>query len=419
MPNPTAPTAPAPAKTVVKQVEPTPVPMQERAVFETVDPGVKIKKMAPEDNAMHVTTLDDAEFRDALDLGSLTGAGAPEAPASEPPPDAETAREAAEGAVAGTQPPTEEAGEASAEAEVAPLSRAPETPFSVADAQGELELPELFVSFKANGKDYERVPFDKVVRFAQMGVYNSEKEAKFRDADLTMGQLERRATQAETRTLELERFYERLLADPDYYDNARQLYAEQNTPEQRISRAEERTKAMQAQFELEREELRRAARHDAQAQELQHKYNREREDQQIATFVQRELAPTMERLITSHPLVSDREVLGQYTLLTAPLMVGGRVPPERLTEIKAIVDHDLTNWVIALGADREFAQRQQAQKVQAARSAATVAKRQVARAAAPTGSPAPMRPAAPKKFDTVDDWLKDGGGVLPPMQIDE
>lgn len=431
MPNPNPTSAPAsakpatPAKTVVQQqVVPAPERQMERSdVFEQVDPGVKIKKMAPEDSAMHVTTLDDAEFREALDL---TGYGAEPKPTEEPAQEAEplvdtveTAREAAEGAAAGALTPTEEAVGTAAEAEVPSLSRAPETPYQVADAQGELDLPDLYFSFKANGKEYERVPLDKVVRFAQMGVYNAEKEAKFRDADISLGTLERRAAQAETRVQELEKFYERLLADPSYYENAATLYAEQNTPEQRINRAEERTRAMQAQFELEREELRRAARHEVQSQELQSRYTREREDQQVSTFVKNELAPAFEHLITSNPLVNEREVLGQYTLLTAPLMDRGRIPPERLSEVKALVDHDLTNWIVAVSADREFAQREATKKVQAARSAATVAKRQVARAAAPTGSPAPLRPAAPKKFDTVDDWLKDGGGVLPPMQLDE
>src|SRR5260221_623930 len=111
MANPTAQTpkvAAAPSKTVVKQVEPAPIPEQDRsALFEQPDPGVKIKKMAPEDSATHVTTLNDEEFRDALDLGAYAGepAGAAE-PEQEAEPLAdvlETAREAAEGAAAGAE----------------------------------------------------------------------------------------------------------------------------------------------------------------------------------------------------------------------------------------------------------------------------------------------------------------------------
>lgn len=412
--NPTAPTqvAPQPERLMVRN-----------AVNETVESPFKepnIEKMAPEHDAAHVTTLDDDAFRKALDLGTIKKEVAVqkgdtsdlELP-EEPPVVEETAQEAATAAV----PPATEAPEAPVE--IPPLSRTPETPFAVADAEGEVEIPDLFFSFKANGKDYERVPVDKLVRFAQMGIYNADKEAKYRDVDLTMGTLERRASMAETRVQELEKFYERLLSDPSYYDQASELYQQQNTPEQRIARSEAQMQAMQAQFELEREELRRAARQEAQQSELQNRYAQEREATQLQTFVKTELAPSVERLVQSHPLVTEQEVLGQYTLLTAPLMVGGRIPLSRLSEVKALVDHDLTNWVVGVAADREFARREADKKVQAAKAAATQAKRQVARAAAPTGGPAPMRPAATKKYDDVDSWLKDGGGVLPPLLTED
>lgn len=407
------PTAPA-------QVAPQPERLMVRnALNESVEASFgepNIEKMAPEKDAAHVTTLDDDAFRKALDLGTIqkpaptekadtSDLELPEEAASE----GETAQEAASAAV----PPAKDAPEAPVE--IPTLSRAPETPFAVADAEGEVEIPDLFFSFKANGKDYERVPVDKLVRFAQMGIYNADKEAKYRDVDLTVGTLERRASMAESRVQELEKFYERLLSDPSYYDQASELYQQQNTPEQRIARSEAQMQAMQAQFELEREELRRAARQEAQQSELQSRYTQERESAQLQTFVKTELAPSLERLMQSNPLLTEQEVLGQYTLLTAPLMVGGRIPPSRLSEVKALVDHELTNWVVGVSADRQFAKTQADKRVQAAKAAATQAKRQVARAAAPTGSPAALKPTAPKKYDDVDSWLRDGGGVLPPL----
>ncbi|MCI0349124.1 MAG: hypothetical protein L0Z53_06825 [Acidobacteriales bacterium] len=400
----------APAKTVVQPATPV-------TPFETPSSAPAIEKMSPEADAAHVTTLDDAAFRKALDLGSIAQ------PVEAPKPDnsdLERPAEESEQAEAAPEAPVQVAPTPEAPptepAEIPTLARAPETPFTVSDAEGELELPDVYFSFKANGKDYEKVPIDKLVRFAQMGIYNADKESKYRDVDLHISTLERRAQGAESRVQQLEKFYERLLADPQYYEDASALYQEQNTPEQRIARAEERTRAMQAQLDLEREELQRAARQEARQSELQSQYQRERDDQTVATFVRQELAPAFERLIQSNPLVNEREVLGQYTLMTAPLLERGRVPPSRLTEVKALIDHDLTNWVTALSADRQYAQAQADKKVQAVKAAATQAKRQVARAAAPTGSPAPMRAPAPKKYDDVDSWLKDGGGVLPPLQ---
>ena len=157
-----APKAPAAPRQLTAQPTAPVVP------FETPSTEPTIKKMAPEDNAMHVTTLDDAEFRDALDLGSIVERRTEPAQEAEPLLDVvDTAREAAEGAVAGQEAPTEEAAEAPTE--IPTLSRSPETPFTVADAEGELEIPDLFVNFKANGKEYERVPFDKVVGVAPIG----------------------------------------------------------------------------------------------------------------------------------------------------------------------------------------------------------------------------------------------------------
>lgn len=413
MPDPTAPVAPAaPAKTTV-----TETPRQqarEREPFGTPAAELAIEKMAPELDAFHVTTLDDAAFRKALDLGALAG-DAPTEQASETVAEEEAAQDTGQAAATAAEAPAA----SEPEVPVPTLKRSPETPFTVTDDKGELELPDLYFNFKANNKDYEKVPLDKLVRFAQMGIYNAEKEARFRDVEQNVGQIERRATMAETRVQELEKFYDRLLADPAYYEQAATMYQEQNTPEQRIARAEERTRAMQAQFELEREELRRSARHEAQADQLKQRYSHEQENQQVASFVKHDLAPAFNRLITEHPHVNEREVLGQYTLLSAPLMDSGRIPLNRLAELKALVDHDLSNWVVALNADREFAQQATVKKVQQARAAATTAKRQVARAAAPTGSPAPMRAPAMKKFETVDEWLQEGGGVLPPLQRED
>lgn len=420
MPTAPTPTPAAPAKTTVTEAAPRQQahPTGTVDIFGNPSSTVAVEKLPPEADASHVTTLNDEEFRKALDLGGIMGTETPE-PATQNTEGDVTAQEAADAATPLQAAAPEAAAVEEAEAPIPTLKRAPETPYTVADDKGELELPDLYFNFKANNKDYEKVPLDKLVRFAQMGIYNAEKEARFRDVEQNVGQIERRATMAETRVQELEKFYDKLLADPAYYESASELYQQQNTPEQRIARAEERTRAMSAQFELEREELRRAARNEAQASQLQQRYSQEQENQQVGQFVKHELAPAFNRLISEHPHVNEREVLGQYTLLTAPLMDSGRIPLNRLAELKALVDHDLANWVVALNADREFSQQATVKKVQQARAAATTAKRQVARAAAPVGSPAPMRAPAMKKFETVDEWLQEGGGVLPPLQRED
>lgn len=351
------------------------------------------------------------QFKEAMGLEFEAEGG--EAPAPTPAP--EPAKEAAQ--LVGKQEakkeepaptPAPEAApepEAAAEVEAAPEPEAPKpeekkpplTKFAVHDSQGELEVPELFFDFKANGKDYEKVPLDKVVSLAQMGVYNHEQQQKLRQEQAALSQragaAEQRAQQLEAAVQELEGSYAAIFSDPAYFERARSLYLEQHSPERRAARAEQQLATERARLTTEREE------------------------QQAAHFVSTVLTPAVEHLLTQHPLVSEREVIGQYTLLTAPLLERGRVPLQRLADVKSLVDTDLSQWVKSLQTERELSQKKVEAKVTAAQTQATLAKRQIARAVAPQGRAAPPRTAAPKTYKSVEDWQRDNlGGTLATQQ---
>ena len=65
------------------------------------------------------------------------------------------------------------------------------TQFTLRDKDGELEVPDLIIEFNANGKT-RREPLDKVVRMAQFGVYNEEREQTVQQTKREMAETQAR-----------------------------------------------------------------------------------------------------------------------------------------------------------------------------------------------------------------------------------
>jgi hypothetical protein len=318
------------------------------------------------------------------------------APAAEPlpaeeeaPEQDETPEEELEPAVAvaeqpeGLTPPEEGADtekEGSARSE--PAKEAPPlTKFQVFDEQGELEVPALKFKFKANGKEREE-PLDKVVQLAQMGYYNEEREQQVLAGKQFVQEAQRQRDEAATLAQQYEGYYSRLLEDPAFYEQARQVWQEQNSPAQRAVRAEQEVQALRYQQQLAGE------------------------DAQIAGFVSQELTPKVEKLLGQHPHVSFDEVMGRYTTLTAPLLVRGRIPLGSLSQVGNLVDNELTAYARHLEDERSTAERQQSARVKNAKVETALAKRQIARRTAPPAASAPAQPKQ-KKYATAKDWLED------------
>jgi len=355
------------------------------APFRTTTPT----ELPPEKTAADFANADLDEFAAAVGIQLDT----PPQPTPEPEPEA--------------APPTEEAPPAQKEPTSAPETQVPkETPpalpepepvkppltkFSVRDGEGEIEVPqELRFSFKAAGKHYEDVPLEKVVLLAQMGVSNQEREAQVLGAKRFVA-----ATQQENQALrsqieEYEAYMGRVFTDPVFSEAARDNYSLSNSPEERARRAE-------GELRTERERQVVASQDNTRAQ-----------------FAAQVLVPRVSSLLTSHPTLTQEELVGRYTMLTAPLMVRGAVPVERLPEVQYLVENDLAEWARDTHALREMKEKEGdgagKAKVVAAQTEAALAKRKLARAVAPSSSsssPLVREPQKPKVYETAADWLHD------------
>lgn len=261
------------------------------------------------------------------------------------------------------------------------------TKFQVFDDEGELDTADtaqrIKISLKANGKDYEHLSLDKVVQLAQMGFYNQERENQVLAAKQFVAETQR---ELESRNIEFQQLigeYTKLFEDPEYFEAARMAYLQHNSPEQRASRAEA---ALGQRLENDRAQ---------------------QEQQQVAKFVENDLTPAVSKITTDYGTVSFEELMGRFSILTAPLLVRGQVPASKLPEVRRIVSEDLEPWAKQLHLQRDTDRKAQEVRVQAEQAKTTLAKRQLARTVQPKGSPAQPAPAKPKQYDTAQAWLDD------------
>lgn len=271
-----------------------------------------------------------------------------------------------------------------AEPEARPLM----TQFKLYDNDGELEIPtDVEVELKANGK-LHKLPLDHVVRLAQFGFSNKEREEQVTAAKRFVAESQQVQQEYQQAIQNYETNIERLLADPVYYEEVRAQYSQQNTPEAQLARTQQQLNAVRA--------------------------NQQEQTQQqtVQAFVQTVLVPTTEQLLKANPTVTETELIGQYTKLTAPLLVRGRVPVQRLPEVQALVERDLAEWAQATHLERAAVKRTAEQQAGKATREAAIAKRAVAQKLAAPGTTPGLQPnQAPKKFDTAKDWLNSTFGT--------
>jgi hypothetical protein len=260
------------------------------------------------------------------------------------------------------------------------------TEFAVRDAEGEIEIPNIMIEYKANGK-VRQDRLDQVVKLAQWGVYNEQKFAA------QVEQYTETIEQTETRLAEREAQLERLLTDDEFYDNVREAYAQEASPERRAERAEEDA---------------RSARDEVKWYPIQ---------QMGEKFHAEEIVPAMQMIAKSLHTVSEAELeqriertLRQYAV-AGP---GGRliVPPAAYDELRQYIVEDLAPWAQATHAKRTLAQAPATPPKMAVRDpqkvASQQAKRQVGQVLRPVGGTTKPAPSAPKKttFTTVDEAME-------------
>jgi len=125
------------------------------------------------------------------------------------------------------------------------------TEFTLKDAEGEVEVPDLIVEYKANGK-VRQDRLDKVVKLAQFGVYNEEREQKMQQAERDALSLKSEREELSQLIEEREAQLERLLTDEDYFLAVRDAFSQENSPERRAQRAEQQVKDLRVQTEMQR-----------------------------------------------------------------------------------------------------------------------------------------------------------------------
>lgn len=193
------------------------------------------------------------------------------------------------------------------------------TSFTLKDAEGELDIPEgLTIEFQANGKTRSE-PLDRVVKFAQMGVYNHEREQRVQQTEARAQEVETYAQRLEATVQEREQQLEAMLRDPDFRERAIAEYEQQQTPERRAAR-----------LEREREEFRA-------------EQERSRLAVQGEQYFTGQIVPSVDMLAKAVPNVTPEEITSRLApfvnRLKGPL---GIVPPDRYD---AINQHFLTEII--------------------------------------------------------------------------
>jgi hypothetical protein len=123
------------------------------------------------------------------------------------------------------------------------------TEFTLRDAEGEVEVPDLMVEYKANGK-IRQDRLDQVVKLAQWGVYNQEREQKVQQVEQIAQQVYEEREELAALLSERESQIEKLLLDDDFLLAVRDAYGEQNSPESRAARAEQQVQDIRVQHQM-------------------------------------------------------------------------------------------------------------------------------------------------------------------------
>lgn len=205
-----------------------------------------------------------------------------------------------------------------------PAVETPKLPFE-AVANDEAVDPTLLASMqiklKADGKE-ESISLADVVRRAQS---EPAAQRKARAEESRANTLERQARDFENELAEVRRIALQMASDPDYYAQVVQDVESYNQPEERAKRAEE---ALATRNQQEQQARERAAR-----------------EAQLTEFATTQIAPALDMIVGSNPLVTQEEILGKFFADTAKITVNGVIPPEYHASVAEYLRTDLADFV--------------------------------------------------------------------------
>ena len=195
------------------------------------------------------------------------------------------------------------------------------TEFTISDTDGEIEVPDVIIEYKANGK-VRKDRIDQVVKLAQWGAYNQDKVSEIERVAVTASEERNQLAQLlEEREAQLER----LLSDDEYLLAAREGYERENSPERRAARAEQETQTLRVQAQMERIA--------AQGQ----------------GFYQDEVAPALQMIQEALPTVEIGEMeerIAYAMALHAEQAPNGSkyLPPSQFPKLRQYLVQDLVFW---------------------------------------------------------------------------
>jgi hypothetical protein len=245
------------------------------------------------------------------------------------------------------------------------------TEFTLKDAEGEVEIPDLVVEYKANGK-VRQDRLDQVVKLAQWGVYNAEREQQIKQveqqAQITQQELQQYISVLEER----EKQIERLLVDEDFLYAVREAYDAENSPERRAERAMQETENLRVQYQMA--DIERSG----------------------AQFYESEVSPAIDMIVTALPTIAPDELLERFTYAMqahverAP---NGQayIPASRYDAVRKYIVDDLASWAQFQHSRRAQpvapspVQAKESKELERARVDAQKAKRVVGQATKPVG----------------------------------
>jgi hypothetical protein len=245
------------------------------------------------------------------------------------------------------------------------------TEFTLKDAEGEVEIPDLVVEYKANGK-VRQDRLDQVVKLAQWGVYNAEREQQIKQveqqAQITQQELQQYISVLEER----EKQIERLLVDEDFLYAVREAYDAENSPERRAERAMQETENLRVQYQMA--DIERSG----------------------AQFYESEVSPAIDMIVTALPTIAADELLERFTYAMqahverAP---NGQayIPASRYDAVRKYIVDDLASWAQFQHSRRAQpvapspVQAKESKELERARVDAQKAKRVVGQATKPVG----------------------------------
>ena len=266
------------------------------------------------------------------------------------------------------------------------------TDFTLRDAEGEVEVPDLMVEYKANGK-VRQDRLDQVVKLAQWGVYNQEREQKVQQVEQVAQQVYQEREELAALLSEREAQIEKLLLDDDFLLAVRDAYGEENSPESRATRAEQRVEDLRVEQQM-------SAIVDTGQR-----------------FYENEVAPALDMIAEALPSVPVEELaekfqMAMYAHVERAPNGEAYIPASRYNAVRQYILDDLAVWAQAQHGRRSRATtstpQRETQKALAERDQARIeaqrAKRAVGQKTLPVGT-AGKPSGKPKAYtgNTVDD----------------